>query len=449
MCGQKLPEADGVINPKRDNEDFFRELAGVGVVFELIIALCNKKKLKEEYYLKYTGRVAIGTLADKVKLTEGNRAIVKYGMRRMINKPSLGIKNLIKRSLCNDKNSILSEDIIFELAPRLNAGGNMWKNARKCIELLSLDFDDTGENEYKANEIIDILEQENDKRKEISFDKSKQGEDVSDALEKIESLKLNEDEVIFVGGYKWDKKNLALIASEVGMLSNKIVIAYANKYGEVRVAAKNNGKCDLFNIIEELRDRGLVKSFGGYNKESFGLSVEWEKFKEFKNNLLKIVEENIKTLDAIDNNKSDHMNKFKNEAIEIRPEEITLDNVIALEGMEPFGNANPKPLFLCRRMKVKELEEKGEGKHLSLKLVGENDDNNSEGIDAIKFNCGYREYGIRKGDTMDFVFEMGKYNNKVQMRIKDINYRKRLYEQELEGDKKRFKSSPEVVLKNI
>ena len=163
-CGEKIPEAIAVVNPKRNDCDYpCDHISGVGVVFKIIHGICIKLNLGNEY-LEYIDIVALGTVADVVSLVGENRIIVKFGIEKMKNTSNIGLKTLIEYSKV-DKNDINTYTLAFLLAPLFNAEGRMG-DARRAVELfinedangaLKLVKELTGENERRQKEEQIIL----------------------------------------------------------------------------------------------------------------------------------------------------------------------------------------------------------------------------------------------------------------------------------------------------
>ena len=135
-CPEKLPDTFAVVDHKRkDNTYPCNVLAGVGVAFKLVQALCMRMNLPKERYLQYLDIVCLGTVADIVPLIDENRVIVKYGLEAVKNTANIGLKELIKLS---GYTTINSTAISFGLAPRINACGRMGK-AELALRLLLTD----------------------------------------------------------------------------------------------------------------------------------------------------------------------------------------------------------------------------------------------------------------------------------------------------------------------
>ena len=165
-----VPNAYAVINPKRlENKYPFRELAGVGTAFMVVLALFKRKGIYEEAF-SYIDLVCLGTIADVVPLIKENRIIVKYGLERLKNTQNLGLKMLLKKVFPDKLDEYSSGDVGFTISPIFNAAGRL-QDAKLVVYLLISD------NEREISTIIDELLLKNKERKEIQnsiFDLAKE-----------------------------------------------------------------------------------------------------------------------------------------------------------------------------------------------------------------------------------------------------------------------------------
>lgn len=156
----QVPEALALLDPKRDGCSYpFRQLAGVGVAFKLIQAVSKKMELPAEDWRKFIDLVALGSAADIVPLVDENRVLVSKGLEKINKLESTGIQALVRSSGLEGK-KIGTGQVVFIMAPRINAVGRLG-NAERAVHLL------VTESREQAEEIAQILEQENQHRKTI------------------------------------------------------------------------------------------------------------------------------------------------------------------------------------------------------------------------------------------------------------------------------------------
>jgi len=157
-CGECLPDAIAVVNPKRPDSEYpCSTLAGVGVTFKVITALAKSLGLESESYLKYIDIVSVGTIADIVPLLSENRIITFNGLNALKNTKNEGLKALIKVAGIE---KITSDAVSFGLAPRINACGRM-NDATVAVKLL------LSESEMEAVTYAKVLDEQNRQRQDV------------------------------------------------------------------------------------------------------------------------------------------------------------------------------------------------------------------------------------------------------------------------------------------
>ncbi len=390
-CKNELPDAYGIINPMREDSTYpFKHLAGVGVALKVIVALCDKMGLKD-YYLKYMDIVALGTVADVVSLKDENRIMVRYGLKKMMKKPNIGIKKIINL-IGLDNKIITASSLGFGLAPRINAAGRLG-DARKCVVLL------TTEDESKALDIAITLENENRLRQQ------KEQDILEKAIGEIESQNLDDDSIIVLAGYGWHKGIIGIVASRITDKYFKPCVVLTIKDGIANGSARSIKGFNIFNAINSCKD--MLIGFGGHEMAA-GLTLNEVYIDDFKKKLNEyaLSEFSCKEIyDSID------------VTMELNYEDITVENAKKLEHLRPFGTDNLVPVFSCSNIRVHDIKTTGNGKHLRL-VLGDSK------IDAIAFNKGDLIKCIDTNDYIDVAFELNRNiwngREKVQMIIKDF-----------------------------
>ena len=390
-CPETIPEAIAVIDPKRqDNTYPFSSLAGVGVAFKLIHAFSLQQNLDRKTYLKYIDLVCLGTVADIVPLIKENRVIVKFGLILMKETKNVGLNALIDASGYSRINSGM---ISFGLAPRINACGRMGK-ADLALELFLT------QDSQKAKEIALELNALNKERQDVEKGI------IEEAIEMIEAGKLYEDEMIILGKEGWHHGVIGIVASKITEMYYKpsVLICFENGIG------KGSGRSiDGFDLHKALANcaEDLLK-FGGHEM-AIGLTIEQGNFQKFKNDMNLYAKENL------------HAEKIPTLTAdaEIKVGMVSVDKYHELELLEPYGEANPVPVFLYKNLKVDGVRLLSNDKHLKLILK-----DNMAIYDAIAFNMGTLQYSIKVGDKIDVLhyIDMNCFNNteKIQLNIKDI-----------------------------
>ncbi|TSC95322.1 MAG: single-stranded-DNA-specific exonuclease [Parcubacteria group bacterium Athens1014_10] len=397
----KLPKAYAIINPKLEKEKYpFRELAGVGVAFKLAQALLKESKIDiEKGFEKWLlDLVALGTVADCEPLLGENRTLVKYGLVVLNKTRRLGLQELIKISNLN--NLLDSEHISFQLGPRLNAASRM-DHANTAFELL------TTESEKEAREIAKKLNQINQQRQLMI------GKIMQEAKEQIKGEK--DKKIIIVESPKkwfWPVGIIGLVAGRLQdeLYKPVIVITKIDKKG----LQGSSRSVPEFNIVKALQECGRhLLRYGGH-PEASGFSLEENKLSEFKEEINKIAERELKNLELFSWLKI-------NAKLDLG--DINWDLQEELEKFEPFGESNKKPKFLSVNLQITGLEKLGKNEqHLKLSVIQSSFNSKK----FIGFGLG-KTIGskLKIGDMVDIVFELGvnewNGNKELQMKIIEID----------------------------
>ncbi len=410
-CRLPLPEAVAVINPQReDNEYPFRCLAGVGVAFCLLCAMEQARaRQKGEDFLsnlcalcdRYLDLVAIGTIADVMPLTDQNRLIVKWGLRRMEAAPRLGLQALL--AACGSertKRRITSSLVGFTVAPRVNAAGRMG-DAAKGVELFIAQ--DEGTAHRIAQELCDLNRMRQNEENTIA----------REAFALIESeIDLEKDSVIVLAKEGWHSGIIGIVASRIAEHYHKpcILISIDGTVG------KGSGRSVTgLHLVQALSACAPYLSQYGGHELAAGLTVEKEQIAEFRAALNEYAAAHLHTEDRIPTLQID---------MELTPAEVTLEQAQQLDLLEPFGSKNPQPVFVLRAAQIAELSEIGGGKHTKMQLRCAD-----KTLTALWFGVSAAELDYAVSDTVDVAFclDVNEFMGarSVQLLIKDLGRSKK------------------------
>ncbi len=378
-CGEILPDAIAIVNPKRKDSNYsFRLLAGVGVAFKTITAVAIKHNIPKEEYLKYIDIVAIGTISDIVPLVGENRIISKYGLKAMKETKNTGLKALIK--LVNAK-EIDSMMVSFGMAPRINACGRMG-NASAAVKLLLEDNDKIAEQIALQ---LDELNQERKNVETIIYEES---------IKMIEAKGLQNKNSIVLYSSSWHNGVIGIVASRLVNLYYKPVILLTKEHGTIRGSGRCPAGFSIYDALTECKDE-LIQ-FGGHELAA-GLSIEEEKIDAF--------------IDAFEKAASKRNQLLSEQIIDVdaqvEKKDLNIQIIKDIRTMKPYGQSNQVPVFLYKGLKVNAIRTIKDEKHLKLVL---RDDRSL--IDAVGFSMGSRRDEIRIGDKIDIVgtIELNSYN---------------------------------------
>ena len=390
-AGNELPNALAVIDNKRKDSTYpFRELAGVGVVFKLIQAIGMKLGLPEESYLKYLDIVCVGTISDIVPLVDENRIITKLGLMLVKQTRNLGLRSIIQASGYKEVNS---STISFGVAPRINACGRMGK-AEDALKLF------LSNNINEVNQLTNQLNTYNRERQET------EKEIFEEAVKTIEKEKLEEKNVIVVGGEHWHHGVIGIVSSKITEMYFKPSILLSYEDGQAKGSGRSIPGFDLHEALMNCLDS--IEKFGGHSM-AIGITINKKDLPRIKEKIKKIAKirkvNEITPVIYID--------------AKINLNDINKDMVESLAELEPFGEANKMPVFGFKNLKIDSIRSLSEGKHLKLTLK----DNNTI-INAIGFNIGALAEEYRIGDRVDIAgtLEINRFNGaeNLQINIQDI-----------------------------
>lgn len=393
-CKECLPEAYAVINPCRPDSTYpFRELAGVGVAFKLVNALCIYLGMSQEH-LKYLDLTALGTVADIVPLVDENRIIVSHGIKSIANTENVGLKALIEGSGIKDR-KIDTYAISFILAPRINVAGRMG-DAGRAVELFT-----TGDVD-KANAIVKALNEDNRLRQDTESHIFNELVELIDGGSEIKS-----DKVIVASGDGWHHGVIGIVASKITEKYNRPCILISCEDGMGKGSGRSTEDFNLFKALGFCES--VLEQYGGHEMAA-GLTIRAENIGELRRLLNEYADSFPEGLEPA--------SRLKIDAYLAR-NDITIEIAEELNRLAPFGEGNPVPVFAYKALRLDDVRTVGDNRHLKLRLC-----DRDSSFDAIGFNMGGMADLICRDELIDTAFslEINTWNNisKVQLNLKDI-----------------------------
>jgi len=394
-----LPEAFAIINPKRENTKYpYANLAGVGVAYKLLIAIFTRVGMTDEDIInKYVDLVALGTIADIVPLTGENRILAAVGLERLFKKHNIGLNALIEIAGLSQK-ELNSGDIVFGIAPRINAAGRMG-SALRAVELMISNDVET------STELAEIIERENSIRRQIDY------RTFQEACEIIEE-KYNDMEntcCIVVSSDDWHPGVIGIVASKLVEKYYRPAIMITFKDGIGSGSGRSIADFDLFEALSSVEQ--YLENFGGH-KYAAGLSILIEYIDCFENKLEKYVRENITAEQLIPPLKI---------STQLELYEIN-DNLLEwLNKFAPFGPGNMRTTFYTKNVMIVGYPYNVGKNHLKLKVVKD-----GATLDLIGFNLGDFLPFLQKGAFIDIAYSL-EFNTwqgrtTIQGKLKDIHF---------------------------
>ncbi len=394
-----LPQAYAIINPKLINSNYpYKYLAGVGVAYKLLMSVYIELGIdSKELVDKYIDLVALGTIADIVPLTGENRIFASIGLQRLIEKDNIGLTALVNIAGLSEK-ELNSNDIVFGIAPRINAAGRMGSAMRAVELMISTD-------EEKSVELAQIIERENSLRQQIDQ------KTFQEACEIIEKKYKNMDKtsIIVVSSDDWHPGVIGIVASKLVEKYYRPSIMISFKDGVGSGSGRSISGFDLFEALSSVED--CLETFGGH-KYAAGLQVLAEYVDIFENRLNKYVNEHITLEDLIPPLKID----AKMELYEINNNFLEWLNKFA-----PFGLGNMRSTFYTEKVMVVGYPYNVGKNHLKIKVVKDGCT-----FDLIGFNLGDYLPFLKKGSYIDIAYSL-EFNSwqgrtTIQGKLKDIKF---------------------------
>ena len=392
--GDELPKAAAILNPKRNDCSYpYDELCGCGVGFKLIQAIALKRNQSIEDLTQYLDLVATAIAADIVPITGENRVLAYYGLQVINTNPRNGIKAITHQI---NKKKLTITDVVFIIAPRINAAGRI-KHANYALKLLTeMDFD-------TAIEFASSINLFNLERKEL--DKKITHE----ALQQIESADEKENFSTVVYSENWHKGVIGIVASRLIETYYRPSLVFTKSGDKLVASARSVKGFDVYDALQKCAE--FIEQFGGH-KYAAGLTLDPKNYSAFKNKFEEIVKTSIDkklltpeiTIDS-----------------ELELSEVTPKFFRILQQMGPFGPGNMRPVF-----STSSVRDNGYGKkvgtelnHLKLNILSGAD---KKTYNAIGFGLGNKINLIE--NDFDIAYHLGENEwngiTSIQLLLKDI-----------------------------
>lgn len=393
--GEFLPDAVAVLDPKRDDCFYpYDELCGCGIGFKLIQALGENRNQTIEDLTSYLDLVATAIAADIVPMTGENRVLAHFGLQVINSDPRPGIKALIHQI---KKQTLDITDVVFIIAPRINAAGRI-KHGNHAVELLS-EF-----NFEQAQQFASEIEKYNSDRKEL---------DKQITIEALSQIVENDEVAGFttvVYQEDWHKGVIGIVASRLIETYYRPTLVFTKSGEKLAASARSVKGFDVYNALEACSEH--LEQFGGHMYAA-GMTLKEENYLDFKKAFEKVVSEIIHPDMLLPEISIDAELDFT----EISPKLIRI-----LKQFEPFGPLNMTPIFISKNVNDTGYPKNMGSEEAHLKLFVKQ--NNSEGIAAIGFGLGNKINLVTDKKPFDAVYclDENEWNGKVtiQLRLRDI-----------------------------
>ena len=397
--GAELPNAYAVLDPKRSDCEYpFKELCGCGVGFKLMQAYLKHHNLNEKIALEYLDYVAVAIGADIVPIVGENRVLTFYGLKLLNAKPRMGMLALMKEHKRIGKMTIT--DVVFTIAPRINAAGRM-KHAHNAVRLL------IEKNEAEAIKTANEIE---------AFNTDRRAQDERIAKEAHAQIIENKEEdrvSTVVYNPEWHKGVIGIVASRlIETYYRPTVVFTKSKGGVLAASVRSVYGFDVYEALESCKEH--IDQFGGHMYAA-GLTLKEENYEAFKEAFEKVVSETIT---------EDQKVEVFNIDAELDFADITEGFNNILKQFEPFGPKNMAPLFVTKNVLDRGYSRAvgAEKEHLKLHMCTEKE--RLSEMNGIAFKLGKHDSYISKGLAFDICYAIQENvwqgKTTIQLGVKDI-----------------------------
>jgi single-stranded-DNA-specific exonuclease len=339
----ELPPCVAIVNPKTDATSPFHYFCSVGIVFKLCHALLKTRPLPGFDLKSKLDLVALGTVADIVPLSGENRTLVQRGALEIAGTSRIGLRKLMEVSAVRPP--IMTEDIGYRLGPRLNAAGRLSTAEKSLLLLLTQD-------ENEATELAEFLDKQNRERQEVEKQIAAEAEEMIAATHDPAR-----DAAIVVAKRGWHPGVLGIVASRIARKCHRPTIVIG--IDETGMGKGSGRSIEGLNLVAALdRCAARLEKFGGHEMAA-GLTIREDDVDLFSREFRAVARELLSDENLQPSLRLDHELAFS---------ELGIEFLRWHEMLQPFGNANPQPLFFARQVEPAAGPQVLKEKHLVLRL---------------------------------------------------------------------------------
>lgn len=377
--GPELPKAYAVLDPQRPDCAYpYKGLSGCGVGFKLCQALSREWQLEPDECWDLLDLLALSIGADIVPMTGENRVLAYFGLQKINTQPSAGLKALLKQSRV-EKPQLDIGDLVFILAPRINAAGRL-DHGQRAVDLLR------GKDLSLLPLIANEIEQRNTERKNLDR------QIFSEAREQVEATIAPDAYSTVVYKADWHKGVIGIVASRLIESYYRPTIVLTKSGDTLAGSARSVEGFDLYQALEDCEDHLL--QFGGHAAAA-GMTLKPEKLADFKQAFENSVRRRIS---------EEQRQMVFHYDLELKAAELTPKFYRMLQRFAPFGPDNLAPLLLCRKLKDAGSRVVGQTKtHLKLMLV---DEETGLCLEGIGFNLAPKLNLVKESPALSVLFHL-------------------------------------------
>ncbi len=394
-----LPNALATLNPKRKNCDYpCKHLSGCGVGFKLIHAVCELMDLElKEYLYSKLDILAISIASDIVPIVGENRVFMHYGLKKLQNKPNVGVKAMLQSANIYGQELTVS-DVVFKLGPKINAAGRIY-NAKKSIELL------IEEDIQKASDLCLEINKYNTERRTLDQNITQEAIDIIQNSNELLNKKSN---VLYKAD--WHKGVIGIVASRVIEHYYKPTIIFCGQDDVITASARSVHGFDIHSALEECYE--FIEHFGGHMYAA-GLSIKRDNLEKFTEKFEQVVAERITPEQTVPKITID---------CEINIDDITEDFYSILKRFGPFGPENMTPVFILKNVFDAGCSVIGKDKSHIRFMFAKSD--STKTVNGIGFGMAKKWEQIKSNQQFDVCFTLQenifRNTKSIQLEVKDI-----------------------------
>jgi single-stranded-DNA-specific exonuclease len=396
LPGADLPEAVAILDPKQNNCNYpFKDLCGCGIGFKLIEALTQERGLSFEMILPYIDLVAMAIAADIVPILGENRILTYYGLAQIRKNPREGIKLFIT----GIKRELNVTDLVFVIAPRLNAAGRI-KHGSLAVELLLSNDPTEALSRGRAIELFNSERQVLDQHiTEQALDQIVENQEQN-----------NYSSVVFQSD--WHKGVIGIVASRLIEKYYRPTVVFTASGDFFTGSVRSVKGLDVFQILDSCKDH--IEKFGGH-RYAAGLTIKAEAYIAFKKAFEQAVAVIVKPEQRIPSVDYD---------MEISLDRITPKFFRIMNQMAPFGPGNMRPVFKTKNCidGGKSRAVGGDLSHLKLDAI----DDSRSNLSGIGFGMADHISRIKSRNSFQLLYtvEENEFKGEIslQLKLKDIRF---------------------------
>ncbi len=393
---EEVPKANFILHPKQDKNYPFDELTGAGVALKLASALLKDKydeKTYEKKIKKYLDLATLGTIADLGPLQDENRLIVKTGLKQMQMTEWEGLYYLLEICGLDPESEIDASHIGFRIAPRINAAGRLDSPYYALKLFLS--------GGVKAKKFAEKLEKINKERQRLT-------EIIINEAEDIVAEQLSKERILIAYHPSWKSGLVGIIAGRLSSNHAMPVIIMEERDNNYIGSARGP---EYFDMVEALRHcEDLLENYGGH-LQAAGFTLPKKNLDEFIQKIQSYARDEISKKDQIPVLEIDST---------LKGNRITRGLIKAISELKPFGQKNPKPVFMLEGVSFKNVKRVGQDKKHALGKIKDGE----QEFSFIAFGLADQIQEIDAYKNVNIAFHLGlntfRGRTSIQLQVIDI-----------------------------